>query len=207
MSAPTRWEEARIKIPARAMLIVPISESLPDRFLFNDIVEIVLGKGRYVESEQDLWKVEPVYWKFFDHLEECKECASTPLPNPENPENRQAYFRFHLRALRCMGLRKALAYEEEPFVKRCIEVKKFTPEQISKRYGAPIEILQEFDYWWDSAEEFPEDFKEVNLTGAIEIEIHPIFITVAGRIWDERTRAYKLNEKVYITEEDFLKLL
>jgi len=112
MTASAQWEEARIKIPARAILIVPISESLPDRFLFNDIVEIVLGKGRYVESEQDLWKVEPVFWEFFKHLEECKECAIIHLPNPEDPKNREEYFRFHLKVLRCMGLRRAIDFKE-----------------------------------------------------------------------------------------------
>ena len=85
-------EKAKLDCTGPAYIIVPISEDVCTRWLFNDIVDHV--QDHNVKDQDELIFVNDVMNQFFDYLVEHSEAAATLLPQPIE-SNRQEFKDFH----------------------------------------------------------------------------------------------------------------
>ena len=89
-------EPVKIDCTGPASIIVPISEDLVTRFLFNDIVDRVFERN--VQTQEELLQIDEIMSDFFSMLESSPDLANTSLPAP-SPETREEFRKFHTKVL------------------------------------------------------------------------------------------------------------
>jgi len=81
------------KITAPAMVMVPISESMLDRILFNDVVERILGHD--VNTQEEMDKIVKIFTAVHSVIEKDDELANYMLPGDITADNREEFRKFH----------------------------------------------------------------------------------------------------------------
>ena len=85
-------EKAKLDCKGPAYIVVPISEDICTRWLFNDIVDHV--QDHNVKDQDELIFVNEVMNQFFDYLANNPDAAATMLPSPTE-DTRQEFRDFH----------------------------------------------------------------------------------------------------------------
>ena len=76
-----------------AYIIVPLSESMSDRLLFNDLVDFTEG-GRTLTTKEELMRIWDLQANLYEFMR-TDSIGQTPLPDPWEPENREIFRKFH----------------------------------------------------------------------------------------------------------------
>jgi hypothetical protein len=92
-------EKVKLSIEGPAWIVVPISEDIPTRWLFNDIVDHV--QDHDVATEEELLFINSIMEEFFDYISNNEEASSTLLPEPVE-SNREEFREFHKKILSLM---------------------------------------------------------------------------------------------------------
>lgn len=87
------YEPLKFKGEGPAYIIVPLSESMSDRLLFNDLVDFT-EEGRILTTKDELMKIWDLQADLYE-LMANDSIGEVLLPDPWNPKHREVFRKFH----------------------------------------------------------------------------------------------------------------